>query len=91
MVQICRFDLPHSKLSEAGNGRLPIEYYEADAVALQIRTREFMLKMPSYNEPTIYRLLQIDDIASDGRGDVSAEELERRLARLEQVLLRRNG
>ncbi|MBB4145959.1 hypothetical protein [Rhizobium rhizoryzae] len=47
--------------------------------------------MLSYNEPTIYRLLQIDDVASDGRGEVSAEELERRLARLEQVLLRRNG
>lgn len=76
---------------EAGNGRLPIERYEAYAAALQIPTREFTLKMLSYNEPTIYRLLQIDDIASDGRGDVSAEELERRLARLEQVLLCRNG
>jgi hypothetical protein len=84
-------DLRHSKLIEAGSGPLPIERYEAYAAALQIPTREFALKMLSYNKPTIYRLLQIDDIASDGRGVVSAEELERRLAPLEQVLLRRNG
>jgi len=84
-------DLRHSKLIEAGSGPLPIERYEAYAAALQIPTREFTLKMLSYNEPTIHRLLQIDDTASDDRGDVNAEELGRRLARLEQVLLRRNG
>ena len=87
----CKCNLRHSKLIEAGNGPLPIERYEAYAAALQIPTREFTLKMLSYNEPTIYRLLQIDDIASDGSDEVNAEELECRLARLEQVLLRRNG
>ncbi|WP_137136946.1 helix-turn-helix transcriptional regulator [Rhizobium sp. FKY42] len=76
---------------EAGTGRLPIERYEAYAEAVKVPAREFTLKMLSYNEPTIYRLLQIDDIATDDRGDVSAAELERRLVRLEQVLLRRNG
>ena len=75
---------------EAGTGRLPIERYEAYAEAVKVPAREFTLTMLAYNEPTIYRLLQIDQVASQGE-DVTAAELERRLIRLEEALARRNG
>lgn len=76
---------------EIGNGRLPIERYEAYAEALAIPAREFTLTMLAYNEPTVYRLLQMGEVAVVESRDVTAQELERRLARLEQALLRRNA
>lgn len=75
---------------EMGNGRLPIERYEAYAEALGVPAREFTLTMLAYNEPTIYRLLQMGEVASESR-EVTAKDLERRLVRLEEVLARRNG
>lgn len=76
---------------EMGTGRLPIERYEAYANALGVPAREFTLTMLSYNEPTIYRLLQIEEVAVDAGEEPTAVDLERRLARLEEVLSRRNG
>lgn len=75
---------------EMGTGRLPIERYEAYSQALQIPAREFTLTMLAYNEPTVYRLLQIDEVAPEASEEVRAEDLERRLARLEEALSRRS-
>lgn len=77
---------------EAGRGRVPAERYEAYANALGINPREFTLIMLSYNEPAIYRLLQMSAKpeaapAPEKSGSVIVD-LEKRLSMLESMLIK---
>lgn len=77
---------------EAGRGRVPADRYEAYAAALNVPPREFTLTMLSYNEPAIYRLLQMEDKAVSGASVAPVQEkssltaLEKRLAALESLM-----
>lgn len=80
---------------EQGRGRVPPERFEAYAKALQMDPKDFTKTMLRYSEPLVYGLLfpeepRVRADMSKLNKSASVEDLEKRIAMLEKMLMEKN-